>query len=104
MSTFRKMAKRMGVDTGDFNVWMDRVLNPKSHDPRKRLFEAYDRSLHQNEVAQAYLEAFVMKWMGRLGFKARLAKRGERVKVLERESVKRLTAILDAYLADVKGR
>lgn len=94
------MAKRMGVDTGDFNVWMDRVLNPKRHDPRKRLFEAYDRSLHQNEVAQAYLEAFVMKWMGRPGFKARLAKRGERVKALERESVKRLKAILEAYLKD----
>jgi hypothetical protein len=96
------MAKRLGVDTGDFNGWMDRVLNPKTSDPHKRLFDDYDKSLQRVEVAHAYLEAFVLRWVDKPDFEARLRKRGQRVAVLERASVERLKVILAAYLEDVR--
>jgi hypothetical protein len=97
MSNFRRIAKRLHIDFGDFNTWMDQVLNPKSSDPRKKLFDSYDLSLRRVEVALAHLEGFVMENIDRPDFEARLTKRGERMKALERESIKRLELIFRAY-------
>ena len=102
MTTFRRIAKRLHIDLGDFNGFMDRVLNPKNFDPRKKLFDSYDLSLRRVEVAHAYLEAFVMENIDKPDFDARLKKRGERMKALERASIERLELIFRAYRQDCK--
>lgn len=104
VSNFRRMAKRMGINTGDFNDWMDKVLNPKHADPRKRLFDAYDKSLSAVEVAVADMEAAVLRHHRKPDFEARIKRWGDRVAVLERVSVERLTVILRTYLKDKAGK
>jgi hypothetical protein len=94
------MAKRMGIDLGDFNVWMDQVLNPRNKDKRKRLFDRYDLSLRKVEIAQADLEAVVLRHLGKPDFKARILRHGQRIKRLEQEAVSRLRDTLNAYLQD----
>jgi hypothetical protein len=100
MSTFQKIAKRLHIDLGDFNVFIDEVLNPHNKDQRKRLFDAYDLSLRRIEVAHAHLEGFVMANVDRLDFEARLEKRSEKMRALEQASIERLERIFEAYRRD----
>lgn len=100
MTNFRRMAKRMNINTGSFNVFMDRVLNPRNKDPRKRLFDRYDKSLRKVEIAHADLEAAVLRHLGKPDFKARIKVHGQRIERLEREAIQRLKDTLTAYLKD----
>ena len=102
MSNFRRFIKSLNIDYGSFNEWAEKALNPKLASPHKALFESYDVVLRRVEVAHADLEAFVLRHIDKPDFKERLAKRGDRIEALERESVARLRRIFDAYLQDVK--
>ena len=102
MSNFRRLLRKHKLDYSSFNEWADKALNPKLASPHKALFESYDLALRRVEVAHADLEAFVLRHIDKPDFKERLAKRGDRIEALERESVARLRRIFDAYLQDVK--
>ena len=98
MSLWKRIGKRMGIDFGDFNVWLDHAMRPGS--PRRALLDRYDRSLHAIEIAEARLEVWVMVNVDAKGFEAAYKKRGKRLADLERASVSVLEQVFRAYRQD----
>ncbi len=99
MSTlWRRIGKRMGVDFGDFNVWLDGAMKPGS--PHRGLLDRFDRSLRAIEIAEARLEVWTMVNVDRSGFEAGVRLRGKRLVALERRSVAVLEQVFKAYRKD----
>ena len=97
MTNFRRMAKRLRIDLGDFNSFMDAALNQRKPSPYRMLFEAYDKSLADIELQELRQAAWIRANLDKPDFEVGYKERGERLKVLERESLARLELIFRAY-------
>jgi len=91
------MAKRLRIDLGDFNSFMDVALNPRKPSPHRELFEAYDKSLSAIELQELRQAAWIRANLDKPNFEVDYKERGERLKVLERQSLARLERIFKAY-------
>ena len=102
MSNFQRLIKSLKIDHGSFNAWFNKVQNPKTASPHKRLFDTYDRSLRRCEIFDADLQAWMMRHVDDPEFEKTLKAKDKRFRELEALSVGRLRRIFDAYLREVQ--
>jgi hypothetical protein len=103
MSNFRRLVKKLRIDSDAFHDFHATVVNPANADPRKRFFDSYNENLRRIEIAYVKLESFIMENIDKADFEARLKRRQERIKALERVSLDRLERIFEAYKRNRQG-
>jgi hypothetical protein len=102
MSNFQRLLNKHKVNYGDFNVWSDKA--EREGNWRKRLFEAYERSLRRCEIFESDLQTWMMRHQDDKDFKVRLKAKGQRLAELERLSVAKLERIFAQYRRDVRKK
>jgi hypothetical protein len=99
MSDFKRLLRKYKLDYADFNTWADKAQSEAGQ--RKRLFDAYDRSLRNLEIAQSDVQTWIMRHFDDADFEVRYKAKGDKLSELERLSVALLERIFIQYRKDV---
>lgn len=103
MTLFRKLSKKMGINLGSFNVFMDYCCNPRNHSPHYKLFQAYDRSLQNLNNMEERIDCYIRLNLNKPTFEQGLKAKSLKQKALEKDCIAKLEAIFKSFrLSTVK--